>query len=104
LEDPVLVAAQGQNAGGVKNLRRVGADFFVCFRMREESGAVRVGSNLRVGWKVRRGGLVFFARADSGPVGKTSRCIRKDKHEEGVLNQIGTTGWFDKTLQARPTT
>ena len=28
----------------------------------------------------------------------------QEKHEEGVLNQIGTTGRPMKTLEARPTT
>jgi hypothetical protein len=55
LEVPVLVAARCQSAGGAKNLRRVGFVFFVCFRMREESGAARVGLHLRVGRKVMRG-------------------------------------------------
>jgi hypothetical protein len=49
--------------------------------------AAWVGSNVRVGRKVMRGELIFCRKSDLGIAGKTSGCIREEKHEEGVLNQ-----------------
>jgi hypothetical protein len=72
--------------------------------MREEREAGRVGLHLRVGRKVMRGEMIFCRKSFHGSVGKTSWCIREEKHEEGVLNRIGTTGGFSDTLEAGPTT
>jgi hypothetical protein len=58
--------------------------------------AARVGYYLQVGRKVKRGASIFCRGSTPGPVGKTSRCSRKEKHEEGVLNQWDTTGWSRK--------
>jgi hypothetical protein len=71
----------------------------------------RAGERGGKGWVIPSSGakgqerrVGFLWMIGSGPVGKASGCIRKEKHEEEVLNRIGTTGGFDKTLQARPTT
>jgi hypothetical protein len=49
--------------------------------------AAWVGSNVRVGRKVKRGALIFCRKSELGIAGNTSRCIREEKHEEGVMNQ-----------------
>jgi hypothetical protein len=50
-----------------------------------------------------RGEMIFCRKSSVGIVGKTSWCIREEKHGEGVLNQIDTTGGPRETLEARPT-
>jgi hypothetical protein len=69
------------------------------------SEAVQDGSNVQVGRKVRRGETIFFTNFASRTSQENLRVhLSKEKHEEGVLNQIGTTGRPMKTLKARPTT
>jgi hypothetical protein len=86
--NPVQVASQIQSAEGERNLRRVGFGTLGCLRAEQGNEAAQVGSNVQVGRKVMRGERIFCRKSAQGPVGKTSGCIRKEKHEEGSVEPI----------------
>lgn len=86
--DPVQVASPFQSAEGAPNLRRASPPIsLVAPRGNQGQEAVRGGSNVPVGPKVRRGSSIFARKSTPEPPEKPQGASFTEKHEGGVSNQ-----------------
>jgi hypothetical protein len=99
VEDPVLVAPRCQSAEGARNLKRVGSDSERDLRVDVGRRTARVGSNLTVGRKVKRGERIFYQGIFSRTGRENLKAPPQGKRVEGVLNRIKHYRRVEETLK-----